>query len=574
MIRTTLRIALAAALLMAGTPLAAAQEAPPAPDPAAVDSALQQLILLDPQALVARIAELRAQADADAAKAAEFRQQAETLDQQVSALGMKLDILTKQVESLNAVLGVAAPAPPSAEMQAAAPEMAPEAEMAAANLTNFADHVAPILQKHCARCHNQDTRKSGLSVALHAQILEGGSSGPVIVAGDPDGSRLFRLISHQEEPYMPPSGTQIPAEEIEVIRKWIADGAPADASAKPVAAKTEESAPAGDQPTFVAATFADTPPMPEVQLAAATSVGARAQVARALDTSPRAPLLAVGSDKQILIYNIETFSLLGALPFPEGDVFTLTFSLNGELLLAGGGEEGYSGTCALYNVRTGERLGTFGEFWDTVLAADISPDHRMIAVGGPEKKVKVYSVETGEQLYEISDHNDWIYAVRFTPDGEVLATADRAGGLYLWQAANGRAVEQLRGHEGAIHALEYTYDSAYLASAGADGTVHIWDTWQYTKVRSFKAHGAPVLNLDISASNQILTTSADRTTKLWDLEGKELATFQGLNDWGYQARFAEEGGLALAGSWTGDVILWNTQSGEVVQDLEANPAES
>jgi WD40 repeat protein len=365
--------------------------------------------------------------------------------------------------------------------------------------------------------------------------MEGGSSGPVIVAGDPDGSRLMRLITQQEEPFMPPSGTPMPPEEIEIIRKWIADGAPADSSAKPMAAKSDEAA-ATEQPTFVAATFADTPPMPEVQLAAATPVGDRGQVARALDASPRAPILAVGSSQQILLYNIETFQLMGALPFPEGEVFTLTFSVNGELLLAGGGEEGFSGTCALYNVRTGERLGTFGEFWDTVLAADVSPDHRMVAVGGPEKKVKVYSTETREQLYEISDHNDWIYAVRFTPDGEVLATADRSGGLFLWQAANGRAVEQLRGHEGAIHALEYTADSVYLASAGADGTVHVWDTWKYTKVRSFKAHAQPVLNLDISASNQILTTSADRTTKLWDIEGKELASFQGLNDWGYQAR--------------------------------------
>jgi hypothetical protein len=559
----------AVGLLLATTPGAYAQDAPAAPDPAAVDGALQQLIMLDPNLLVTRIGELKAQAEADAAKAAEFRTQAEQLDAQVNTLGTRLESLTKQVESLNAVLGIAAPA---AEMQAAAPEMA-EAEMAAANLTNFADHVSPILQKHCARCHNQDTRKSGLSVALHGQLMEGGSSGPVILAGDPDGSRLIRLITQQEEPFMPPTGTPMPAEEIEIIRKWIADGAPADASAKPMAAKSEEAA-AGEQSTFVAATFADTPPIPEVQLAAAQTLGDRGQVARALDTSPRAPILAVGSAKQILIYNIETFQLLGALPFPEGDVFTLTFSVNGELLLAGGGEEGFSGACALYNVRTGERLGTFGEFWDTVLAADVSPDHRMVAVGGPEKKVKVYSTETGEQLYEISDHNDWIHAVRFTPDGEVLATADRSGGLFLWQAANGRAVEQLRGHEGAIHALEYTNDSVYLASAGADGTVHVWDTWKYAKVRSFKAHEAPVLNLDISVGNQILTTSADRTTKLWDLEGNAKATFQGLNDWGYQARFAEEGGLALAGSWTGDVVLWNTESGEVVQDFDSNPAES
>ena len=40
------------------------------------------------------------------------------------------------------------------------------------------------------------------------------------------------------------------------------------------------------------------------------------------------------------IYALDDTKLIGAFPFPEGDVFALTFSLNGGLLLAAGGKAG------------------------------------------------------------------------------------------------------------------------------------------------------------------------------------------------------------------------------------------
>ena len=263
--------------------------------------------------------------------------------------------------------------------------------------------------------------------------------------------------------------------------------------------------------------------------------------------------------------------MLGALPFPEGDIYTLTFSVNGELLLAGGGQEGDTGISALWNIKSGERMGTYGQYYDTVLAADISPDHRMIALGGPNKKVRVYSTETGEELYSLDKHNDWVYAVKFTPDGEVLTTADRAGSMFLWQAANGREVEELRGHTGAIHALAYTQDSNVLASVGEDGTVQLWDTWKYSRIRSFKAHNQAALYVDISADGRIITAGSDRQTKVWGMDGKEQKAFAGSTDWVYAACFGQNNRV-VGGTWEGNVILWDLESGNEVAKVTTNPA--
>lgn len=570
--RLTLAVGRAASIVAMSTlgivgpvPLAHAQEAP------SPDAVIDQLLKLKPEDLVATIKALKEQSTAQAAEAAALKGQADALDQQATGIQAQLDTLMASFKMLGERFF---PAEAPAMAAAPAPEMAPEMTPAAAPdgppPVNFAEHVAPIFKEHCAKCHNEDTRKSGFAATSFALVMEGGSSGGVVTAGDPDGSRLMRLLTQAEEPAMPPSGP-IPAEQLEVVRAWIKAGALPDAKAKPVAQAMEQAGPGAGE-SFVAATFADTPPMPEVTLTAAKPEGMRPSVARAMDTSPTAPLLAVGAHEQVLLYDTQQFALLGALPFPEGDVFTLTFSINGELLVVGGGKEGDSGAGVVFNVRKGERVAAYTDFYDTVLAADISPDHRMVALGGPNRVVRVYRTDNSELLYKIDKHTEWILSVKFTPDGEVLTTADRSGGMYIWQAANGRYVEELKGHTGAIHALAYTADSAYLASAGEDGTVQIWDTWKYTRVRSFKAHDAAVLNLDLSKDNLILTTGADATTRLYGFDGAAIRTFAGLNDWGYQTCFNSGGTEVLAGSWRGDIVVWNKENAEQLKTLSTQPA--
>lgn len=550
------------------------QADPPAPE--AVDAAIGQLIALDPALVKAKLDEYKTKADALTTEAAALKQQADALDQQTAAIAAQLEQIKAQAKALAAAFGepeapttMAAAAPAAAP---AAPAMEMKPEEATAPKVTFQDHILPIFKERCVKCHNQDTRRSGLALDTYGTLMEGGSSGAVIAAGALADSRLLRLVNGTEEPKMPPSGDPLTAEQLALLSEWIQLGAPVDGNAK-VAMKQEEKK--EESAVFVAAEIVDgPPPMPEVALQPPAPELAKAVVARSVATSPRAPLAAVAGYRQILLYDLSTYALLGALPFPEGEVYTMTFSVNGELLLAGGGQEGNSGLVVVWNVRKAERLGQYGEEYDAIMAADISPDHRMIALGGPSKKVKVYSVQDGSLLYKLEDHTDWIYSVKFSPDGELLATADRAGGLLLWQAANGRAVEALRGHTGAIHGISYSADSTILASAGQDGTVRLWDTWAYTQIRSFNAHGGGVLSVDFNPANELVTTGADRFAKRWDVNGKELASYGDLADWGYSARFGAQGALVLAGSWTGRIAVWDVASGSSVAEVFTAPAAS
>ena len=84
--------------------------------------------------------------------------------------------------------------------------------------------MRPILREHCFTCHNQNDAKSGLALDSFARAIEGGSSGEVVVEQDLESSRLWALVNHDEEPFMPPGQDKLPDAKLTLIRQWIEGG--------------------------------------------------------------------------------------------------------------------------------------------------------------------------------------------------------------------------------------------------------------------------------------------------------------------------------------------------------------
>src|SRR6266542_893916 len=80
---------------------------------------------------------------------------------------------------------------------------------AAEKKLTYDEHVAPIFRDKCNACHDQDKAKGGLILNNYTKMMEGGSSGEVVKPGDADGSRLFLLVSHKQQPNMPPKAPMI-----------------------------------------------------------------------------------------------------------------------------------------------------------------------------------------------------------------------------------------------------------------------------------------------------------------------------------------------------------------------------
>jgi hypothetical protein len=90
-----------------------------------------------------------------------------------------------------------------------------------------------MLVSKCGACHNEDKRRGGLSFADYPSLRKGGESGDAIKPGDPAGSELYRRVTlpSSAEGYMPKNHKSPPSPaEIEVLRWWIAIGAPQNGS--------------------------------------------------------------------------------------------------------------------------------------------------------------------------------------------------------------------------------------------------------------------------------------------------------------------------------------------------------
>lgn len=92
----------------------------------------------------------------------------------------------------------------------------------------FARDVRPILERHCAVCHNKNLIPDGWSVENgRVALTDCKKHGPLIKPGDPDNSPMIRAITVDRHHHkaMPPLREQLSAKEIETLRRWIAQGA-------------------------------------------------------------------------------------------------------------------------------------------------------------------------------------------------------------------------------------------------------------------------------------------------------------------------------------------------------------
>src|SRR4051794_22188465 len=74
----------------------------------------------------------------------------------------------------------------------------------------YQDQVSAIFRNRCNSCHNADKQKGGLNLENFGSTMQGGSSGKVVEPGDLENSPLYLHVTHQEQPFMPPSSPKIP----------------------------------------------------------------------------------------------------------------------------------------------------------------------------------------------------------------------------------------------------------------------------------------------------------------------------------------------------------------------------
>lgn len=433
----------------------------------------------------------------------------------------------------------------------------------AADKVTYNDHVLPIFRNACLNCHNPDKKKAGLDLSTYQGALQGSENGKVLESGNLAGSLLLKCVKQIEDPKMPPKGEKLTDADIAILEKWVAGQLLETATGKAVAASNNNV-----QVAVVSLERPEGPPPMPGDLPLEPFVRtSRNNALTALAASPWAPLVAIGGQKQIILYNTETFDPLGILPFPEGFPTIIRFSRNGQVLLTGGGLGGKSGKVVLWDVKSGDRIAAIGNEFDQVLAADLSADQQFVALGGPGKLVKIYATKDGKLLHSIKKHTDWVTGIAYSPDGKFLATADRNGGIQIWEGSTGKEYNALAGHKVMVTSLAFL--TGVLASASEDGTVKLWDVKEGKEIKSWQAHAGGTAWVDFTPDGRLVSCGRDKTARVWDQTGKKLGEMkEPFSDIALRVALSSE--HIIAGDWTGEIRVCSLD-GTRLGDLNANP---
>ena len=89
---------------------------------------------------------------------------------------------------------------------------------------SFEKDVMPIIKASCISCHKPDKKKGKLDMSTYEALMKGGDQGSPVKAGDAKKSILIEVVSGKE-PEMPEKGDPLTAAQIDVLSRWIMEGA-------------------------------------------------------------------------------------------------------------------------------------------------------------------------------------------------------------------------------------------------------------------------------------------------------------------------------------------------------------
>jgi len=173
-----------------------------------------------------------------------------------------------------------------------------------------------------------------------------------------------------------------------------------------------------------------------------------------------------------------------------------------------------------------------------------------------DSAVKVWNSETGLLLFNLDDKNERVIRnIKFSPDGKKIVTVSDNLRAKIWDAETGKLIVNLEdnnvnledndfyfhydnvdvGYYYVVNSVEFSSDGKRLVTTSNDKTAKIWDTETGKLLFDLKGHNGRLYNAQFSPDDKkIITSSEDRTCKVWNAQtGKLLYTFFAIDSTNY-----------------------------------------
>jgi WD40 repeat protein/mono/diheme cytochrome c family protein len=425
--------------------------------------------------------------------------------------------------------------------------------------------IKPIFQANCQGCHQPAKALGGLVMTGMAELLKGGESqSPGIVPGKPDESQVLLQITSQggNPPAMPKDRPALTPDQVDLVRRWIAEGA-------------KDDSPVTDREVI----DMDHPP---------TYAGA--PVVTSVSYSPDGSLLAVSGYHEVVLHAADGSQVVGRLVGLSERIESAEFSPDGALLAVTGGSPGRFGEVQIWDVASRTLKLSVAVTYDTIYGASWSPDGTKVAFGCGDNTLRAIDAASGEQVLYQGAHSDWVLDTVFSTDASHLISVSRDRSTKLTEVATQRFVDNITSItpgalKGGLMMVARHPTQDVLLLGGADGVPKLYKTYRekdrqigddFNKILEFAAMPGRIRSgaFNADGSRVVVGSSSDGTGEVrvyQTADAQLICQAQGQPGPVYAVAFSPDGQRFAAGGFDGMVRLYDANTGQLLTEFVSVP---
>jgi WD40 repeat protein len=408
--------------------------------------------------------------------------------------------------------------------------------------------VAPLLQRHCYGCHHPGKLKGDVDLTSVALMQKGGKHGAAVVPGAPATSVLISEVSGPD-PAMPKDGERLSGAQVELLERWIREGARDDSPPAPP--------PRTEPPDYLA------PP-----------------VLGAMDFSLDGRRFAVGGYHEILIFDAGSLARTARWIGAPARIDAVRFSPDSRRLAVVGGDPGVRGEVQVWDVESGRPLVRVAPADDSLFGVDWSPDGLRLSCGGADRTVRVFQASDGRELLRAAAHSDWVLGAVFVKGGEHLVSGGRDRSLRLLEAGTGKLLDVLNRETEPVVRLARQPGQERVAFAGGESRVRIYKAEakppstdlgrDHNFVREFDSYGDGTTAVAFSSDGTLLAFAgvpSDEVRVQDAASGKRVTTLRGHAGAVFGLAFSADSKRLVTAGFEGRLRVFEIPSGKALSNF-------
>lgn len=326
------------------------------------------------------------------------------------------------------------------------------------------------------------------------------------------------------------------------------------------------------------------PPKIEKPILEIDTGGHKAIIKDVIFTSDGKHLVSASDDKTVRVWDVRTGKTVRVLrgrigEGHEGKIYAAALSPDNRMLAVGGKTGNYLDRWIRFMAfRTGKVLRLLKGHTNVIRGLTFSPDGRLLISGSFDKTARIWNVIDGKTLHVLKDHTGSIYAVAFSPDGKRAVTGSYDSSLKLWDVVSGELLADMKGHDDEVRSVSFTPDGRYILSGSHDKTIRLWDGGSGEFIKVLAKQGSTVNSLSVSPDGTKVVTGTGigygpgektKHNNVFSIpSGERLTSFTKHDNIVLATAISPDGEtVATGGGSNQEIYLWDIHTGKVKRKM-------